>query len=791
MSDPTKTLTLVAACAFGLEAIVKRELIAMGYDARGSQPGRVEFHGNWSDVCKTNQWLRTADRVLVKVIEFDSADFDSLFETVRDHDWSSTIPVDAQFPVTGRSRLSQLSSVPAVQRTVKKAIVESLQREHNTNELPETGAVYKIDVALLNDTATLTLDTTGDSLHKRGYRKLTGRAPIKETLAAALVDLSVWKPERMLVDPFCGTGTIPIEAAMIGMNIAPGLNRKFSCSDWPQLPAEMWQESIDDAKSKIRRDVDLQIIGSDIDEDALEMAMYHARQAGVDNQIHFRKKRFEEFSSQQKYGCIVTNPPYGERLQDIREVQTLYESFPAVLQKLETWSLFVITNVLAVEKIFQKSATRRRKLFNGRIECTYYQYLGPRPPKGYFDDDYIEPDNAHHQSPEPFEKVTPIVTTLPASETVCDTNESTANTGEREESSGAELNVEQSVNVWEAAKQKRTAKSKPKPEVAPLFGGLQAKDHEQADLFRSRLVKRARHLRRWPTKRGITCFRLYERDIPEIPLVVDRYENHLHITEYERPHERDLGRHASWLELMRTTAAEALGIDPENAHLKSRNHDSRQYEKVDNQQGRIEVQEAGLTFLVNLTDYVDTGLFLDHRTTRLMVHSEANGTRFLNLFAYTGSFTVFAADADADSTVTVDLSKNYLQWAEDNLKANKLAGPEHKFVAMDCMEYLKRCVSKKKKFDLIVVDPPTYSNSKRTDDDWDVQQRHVEMLNMIAQILTPGGVVFFSTNFRRFKFQEELLVGFNEILEISKQTVPDDFRNKRIHRCWRMEKASS
>jgi 23S rRNA (guanine2445-N2)-methyltransferase / 23S rRNA (guanine2069-N7)-methyltransferase len=239
---------------------------------------------------------------------------------------------------------------------------------------------------------------------------------------------------------------------------------------------------------------------------------------------------------------------------------------------------------------------------------------------------------------------------------------------------------------------------------------------------------------------------------------------------------------------MRKTASEAIDIDLENTHLKSRDVDARQYEKVDSKNQFTEVNEAGLKFLVNLTDYVDTGLFLDHRNTRLMVHAEARGTRFLNLFSYTGSFTVYAADANADSTVTVDLSKNYLQWAEENLKVNRLASPENKFVAMDCMEYLKRSVSKKKKFDLVVVDPPTYSNSKRTDEDWDVQKRHVEMLNMIAQILTPEGVVYFSTNFRRFKFLESELVGFSEIREISKQTIPEDFRNKRIHRCWRMEK---
>ncbi len=768
-------MTLVAACAFGLEAIVKRELIALGYKANVAQPGRVQFEGTWADVCRTNLWLRTADRVLVKVLEFPAADFDALFETVKDHDWSELIAADAAFPVTGRSRLSQLSSVPAIQRTVKKAIVESLKREHAGRALPETGPTFKVDVALLNDIAQLTLDTTGDSLHKRGYRKLTGKAPIKETLAAALVDLSVWKPERMLVDPFCGTGTIAIEAAMMGLKIAPGLNRTFASSDWSQIRTERWTEAIENAKSQTVHDADLQIIGSDIDAEALEMAKYHARQAGVDRQIHFRQQAFHEFQSQHKYGCLITNPPYGERLEDLRSVQPLYESFPGVLQRLETWSLFVITNFPSVEKIFQKRATRRRKLFNGRIECMYYQYLGPRPPRGYFDDDYVEPQTESDDSPQ--------------LETKTDFDVDRADVKPAEVHSEVEA-APVKIGATSTVPAKVVPRTQRDP-VAPIFGGLQAKDHEQAELFRSRLTKRARHLRKWPTKRGVTCFRLYDRDIPEIPLVVDRYEDHLHITEYERPHERELGRHAAWLELMRTTAAETLEISADQSHLKSREHDSRQYEKVANQRQRIEVQEAGLKFLVNLTDYVDTGLFLDHRNTRLMVHSEANGTRFLNLFAYTGSFTVFAADADADSTVTVDLSKNYLQWAQDNLKINGLLGPEHKFIDMDCMAYLERAVAKKRKFDLIVVDPPTFSNSKRTEDDWDVQQRHVEMLNMIAQILTPAGVVYFSTNFRRFKFDEANLIGFDTIHEISKQTIPEDFRNKRIHRCWRMVKAST
>ena len=379
-------LVLAAACAFGLEAIVKRELIALGYAPKVSQPGRVEFEGTWDDVCKANLWLRTADRVLVKVLEFPCEDFDALFDTVRDHDWAAMIAADSEVHVTGRSRLSQLTSVPAVQRTVKKAIVESLQRGHGVQSLPETGALYKIDIALLKDIATLTLDTTGDSLHKRGYRNLTGKAPIKETLAAAMVDLSVWKNQRMLVDPFCGTGTIPIEAAMIGMNIAPGLKRKFVSSEWSQLGEQRWQDAVDDAKSKIKLDVDLQIIGSDLDEESLSMAKHHAARAGVDKQIHFRQRSFESFTSKQQYGCIVTNPPYGERLQEVEEVLPLYEHFPRIFSELETWSLYLITNVPGLEDMFEEPATRRRKLYNGRIECTYYQYLGPRPPKGYFDD---------------------------------------------------------------------------------------------------------------------------------------------------------------------------------------------------------------------------------------------------------------------------------------------------------------------------------------------------------------------------------------------------------------------
>ena len=319
-----------------------------------------------------------------------------------------------------------------------------------------------------------------------------------------------------------------------------------------------------------------------------------------------------------------------------------------------------------------------------------------------------------------------------------------------------------------------------------MFAGLQEKDHEQATIFSQRLKKRARHLRRWPSRRGITCFRIYERDVPEIPLVVDRYDDSLHITEYERPHERDLARHSAWLELMKETAAETLEVPLEKVHLKSRHKRTRgdQYEKVADAKQTQQVTENDLKFWVNLSDYVDTGLFLDHRVTRQMVREQCKGKSVLNLFAYTGSFTVYAVAGGASSTTTVDLSKNYLQWAQRNLELNDLYSPRHEFIAKDCVEFVAEAAKdSERKYDIVIIDPPTYSNSKRTDDDWNVQTGHVELLNATRNLLKPDAVIYFSTNFRKFKLYKDQLTDFS-IEEISKHTVPEDFRNRRIHRCW-------
>ncbi|MGB7327134.1 MAG: class I SAM-dependent methyltransferase [Rubripirellula sp.] len=310
----------------------------------------------------------------------------------------------------------------------------------------------------------------------------------------------------------------------------------------------------------------------------------------------------------------------------------------------------------------------------------------------------------------------------------------------------------------------------------------------QTTEFASRLGKRAKHFRKWPTKRGVTCFRIYERDIPEIPLVIDRYDDCLHITEYERPHDRDDDEHEQWLDLMASTAAVTLDVDPDKVFFKrrSRQRGKTQHEKVDQSEHRMEVTEGGLKFLVNLRDYVDTGLFLDHRNTRSMIREAASAKSFLNLFCYTGSFTVYAAAGGATKTASVDLSKNYLQWAKANMNRNGFDGDEHRFIAADAREFVTNHAPGPH-YDLVVVDPPTFSNSKRMDDDWTVQDDAMDLLHGILKLMPDGGVMYFSNNFRQFKFDRQSIY-VSEAHEISNQTVPEDFRNKRIHRCWRIVK---
>lgn len=376
-----ENIKLIATATFGLEAIVKREVESLGFKDIQVENGKVIFSAKLEDIPKANLWLRTADRVLLLVGEFKALSFEELFEKTKALPWGDLISKDGEFTVTGKSIKSKLYSVPDCQAIVKKSVVEKMKQKYNTEWFEETGAKYTIQVALLKDIATLTIDTSGVGLHKRGYRKEAMLAPLKETLAAALVQLSFWTHERVLLDPFCGSGTIAIEAAMIGRNIAPGLNRKFASEEWDIIPEGVWKKERVDAFKAIKHDRELKIYASDMDKRAIDIAKDNAFKAGVDDVIDFKVRKFSSINIKNSFGVIITNPPYGERLGEKKEVEELYKQMGVEFKNLRTWSKYIITSEENFERLYGKKAAKKRKLYNGRIKVDYYQYFGPRPKK--------------------------------------------------------------------------------------------------------------------------------------------------------------------------------------------------------------------------------------------------------------------------------------------------------------------------------------------------------------------------------------------------------------------------
>lgn len=371
---------LIATSTFGIEGVVKREITNLGFKILKTENGKVTFLSDKAGIAKANLWLRTADRVLLKVGEFKAFTFDELFDKTNELDWSRYIPKNGKFIVNGKSVKSKLFSISDCQAIVKKSIAENLKEKYNVSWLEETGEDYAVLVSILKDTVTLTIDTSGIGLHKRGYRVRSVEAPLKETLAATLVLLSYWNKDRILYDVFCGSGTIPIEAAMIGKNIAPGLNRDFAAKHWPMIGEAIWKEETKKAYLAIDNDIDLKIYASDIDEFNLNAAMKNAEEAGVDEDIIFSKSDFKYVSYKDNYGVLISNPPYGERLSEEHKVQKLYKDMGFIFNKLDTWSKYILTSNKSFEELYNKKADRQRKLYNGRIEAWYYQYFGPRPP---------------------------------------------------------------------------------------------------------------------------------------------------------------------------------------------------------------------------------------------------------------------------------------------------------------------------------------------------------------------------------------------------------------------------
>ena len=378
-----RTYELVVPCHFGLEAVLKREIYELGYEIEKVEDGRVSFVGDAEAICRANIFLRTAERVLIQVGRFRATTFEELFEGIRALPWEEYIPEDAKFWVKKASSIkSKLFSPSDIQSIVKKAMVERMKQSYHREWFPEDGAPYPVRIFLLKDEVTVALDTSGDSLHKRGYRTLASKAPLTETLAAALLMLTPWKPDRILVDPFCGSGTFPIEAAMIAAGIAPGMNREFTAEKWTNfIDHRIWYECVQEAQDMVHTDVNTDIQGYDIDGDVIRAARENAKRAGVDHLIHFQQRPVADLRHPKKYGFIVTNPPYGERLEDKKDLPALYGQIGEAYRNLDAWSMYLITSYEDAERYIGRKADKNRKIYNGMLKTYYYQFMGPKPPK--------------------------------------------------------------------------------------------------------------------------------------------------------------------------------------------------------------------------------------------------------------------------------------------------------------------------------------------------------------------------------------------------------------------------
>lgn len=374
---------LIVPCHFGLEAVMKREIYDLGYEVTRVEDGRVTFEGDEEAICRANIFLRGAERVLLVVGRFTATTFDELFEGIRALPWEDYIPKDGRFWVTKASSIkSKLFSPSDIQSIVKKAMVERMKQEYHVEWFPEDGAPYPVRIFLMKDEVTVTLDTSGDSLHKRGYRTMAGKAPLTETLAAPLIMLTPWKSDRILVDPFCGSGTFPIEAAMMAAGIAPGMNRSFTAEQWTnRIPRKLWYETVEEAQDMITLDVDVDIQGYDIDGEVLKAARENAKRAGVDHLIHFQQRAVDQLRHPKKYGFLITNPPYGERMEEKESLPQLYAQLGEAYQGLDSWSLYMITSYEDAERYIGRKADKNRKIYNGMIKTYFYQFMGPKPPK--------------------------------------------------------------------------------------------------------------------------------------------------------------------------------------------------------------------------------------------------------------------------------------------------------------------------------------------------------------------------------------------------------------------------
>lgn len=702
---------LFATTARGFEELLKVELTELGATECKIAQGGVHFQADDETLYRSLLWSRLASRILLPIVNGKVYSDLDLYSIVTGQDWLSYFDEKTTFFVDFNGTNQEIRHTQFGAMRVKDAIVDYFERQGKAR--PNVDKDYpdvRIHVYLNKEELVVSLDLSGEALHLRGYREDTGQAPLRETLAAAIVLRSGWKKGTPLVDPMCGSGTLLIEAAQMEAQIAPQLHRlhwRFDC--WKGHNQDAWDkvkaEAVQQAETYFNQNPKPHFYGFDLDHRVLKKAQKNAQNAGVAHLIQWKQGDVAALKnpSPDEVGTVICNPPYGERLGTTPALIALYSVFGQRLKnEFGGWNASIFSSESTLLDCLRMRSHRQFKAKNGPLDCVQKNYQ----------------------------------------------------ISERKESAAE--------NPFEFDRTSTVAVD-----------------------FANRLQKNIKKIEKWAKQQGLDAYRLYDADLPEYNVAVDRYGDHIVVQEYAAPKNIDENKARQRLLDAVTATLQVTGIETNKLILKVRQKQkgTNQYEKLANKGEYFYVNEYGAQLWVNLTDYLDTGLFLDHRLTRKMVGEMAKGKDFLNLFAYTGSATVHAALGGAKSTTTVDMSNTYLNWAEQNLILNDIEGKQHKLIQADCLQWLEKC---DRQFDLIFVDPPTFSNSKRMEDSWDVQRDHIKLMRNLKRILRSNGTIVFSNNKRGFKMDFEALdeLGLSAV-EISAKTLPLDFeRNKQIHNCW-------
>ncbi|UVL60112.1 bifunctional 23S rRNA (guanine(2069)-N(7))-methyltransferase RlmK/23S rRNA (guanine(2445)-N(2))-methyltransferase RlmL [Pseudomonas sp. B21-032] len=724
---------LYLTCPKGLEGLLAEEARGLGLEEVREHTSAIRGTADMETAYRLCLWSRLGNRVLLVLKRFNMKNADDLYDGVNEVEWQDHLEASGSLAVEFSGHGSGIDNTHFGALKVKDAIVDKLRT--SSGERPSVDKLnpdLRVHLRLERGEAILSLDLSGHSLHQRGYRLQQGAAPLKENLAAAVLIRAGWPriaaEGGALADPMCGVGTFLVEAAMIAADIAPNLRReRWGFSAWLGHVPALWRKLHDEALARAEAGLarpPLWIRGYEADPRLIQPGRNNVERAGLSDWVKIYQGEvgsFEPRPDQNQKGLVICNPPYGERLGDEASLLYLYQNLGERLrQACLNWEAAVFTGAPDLGKRMGIRSHKQYAFWNGALPCKLLLIK-------------VQPDQFV--------------------------------TGERR----------QPERNGEAAE----------PRTPAAVASEPARLSEGGQMFANRLQKNLKQLGKWAKRENVSCYRLYDADMPEYALAIDLYQDWVHVQEYAAPRSIDPEKAQARLFDALAAIPQALGIDQSRVVVKRRERQSgtRQYERQSAQGQFLEVQEGGVKLLVNLTDYLDTGLFLDHRPMRLRIQREAAGKRFLNLFCYTATASVHAAKGGARSTTSVDLSKTYLDWARRNLSLNGFSD-KNRLEQGDVMAWLQAC---REEYELIFIDPPTFSNSKRMEGVFDVQRDHVELLDLAVARLAPGGVLYFSNNFRKFQLDENLAERY-AVEEISTQTLDPDFaRNSKIHRAWKIQ----